>query len=143
MTLGITTTVNIEGAVGSDRPSIFVVDAHELIATSLAMALRQAGFDRVSAVDPDALTRGEETDLSLALGDIALVGLLFGDGRTTLPLIRPLVERGCRVIVMAADQALPLPLTAWSAGRKRCSTRPCPSSAWSEHFAGSARVKAP
>ena len=110
MALGITTTVNIEGAADSERPapSIIVLDAHQLVATSLAMALRQAGFDRVSTVDPDALTECGEDQLPVATGDIALVGLLFGDGRTTLPLIRPLVERGCRVIVMAADQALPL-----------------------------------
>ncbi len=110
MALGTTTTVNIEGAVGSARPApaIFILDAHELIATSLAMALRQAGFERVATVDPEALSQGGQGDLPLATGDIALVGLLVGDGRTTLPLIRPLVERGCRVIVMTADQALPL-----------------------------------
>jgi DNA-binding NarL/FixJ family response regulator len=110
MALGITTTVNIAGAVGSDASgtSILVVDAHELIATSLAIALRHAGFDRVTSVDPDAVTCNGADALAPATGDIALVGLLFGDGRTTLALIRPLVERGWRVIVMASDQALPL-----------------------------------
>ncbi len=112
MAPGTTTTINIEGAVGTRHPapSIVVVDAHELIATSLAMALGQAGFERVATVDPGALSQNGESRPApaLARGDIVLVGLLFGDGRTTLPLIRPLVQRGCRVIVMTSDQALSL-----------------------------------
>ena len=88
---------------------VLVVDAHELIASSLATALRHSGFSRVATVDPDTLRlSGNATSVGLARGDIVLIGLLYGDGRTTLPLIRPLVERGCRVMVMASDQALPL-----------------------------------
>jgi two-component system, NarL family, nitrate/nitrite response regulator NarL len=37
-----------------------------------------------------------------------LVGLLYGDGRTTLPLIQPLAGQGCRVMVMTSDQGLAL-----------------------------------
>ncbi len=84
---------------------VLVVDAHELIASSLAIALRHAGFAGVSTVDPDAL--GDDPIAAVA-GDIVLLGLLYGDGRTALPLIPPLVERGCRVLVMASDQGLPL-----------------------------------
>ncbi len=63
---------------------VLVVDAHELIASSLAVALRRAGFPRVGAVDPDALSvDGEARSVELAPGDIVLVGLLYGDGRTT------------------------------------------------------------
>ena len=110
MTLGTTTTVNFEGSLNREPsgPSLFIVDAHELIATALAMALRHAGFERVATVDPEVLREDGEGHAGIALGDIALVGLLFGDGRTSLPLIRPLRGRGCRVIVMASDQALPL-----------------------------------
>ena len=88
---------------------VLVVDAHELIASSLAIALRQAGFERVATADPDTLNLdGAAPPAELAPGDIVLVGLLYGDGRTTLPLIRPLAQRGCRVMVMTSDQALPL-----------------------------------
>ena len=91
------------------EPMVLVVDAHELVASSLAIALRHAGFQRVTAIDPDALDiESDPPSVELNSGDIALVGLLYGDGRTTLPLIRPLTERGCRVLVMASDQALPL-----------------------------------
>lgn len=90
-------------------PLILVVDAHGLIASSLAIALRHAGFQRVSAVDPDALSvNGHAAPVELEDGDIVLIGLLYGDGRTTLPLISPLVRKGCRVLVMATDQAMPL-----------------------------------
>jgi two-component system nitrate/nitrite response regulator NarL len=110
MTLSIGTTVNIEGAAsGSLDPLIVVVDAHGLVASSLTVALRHAGFQRVAMVDPDDLDlNGNAQAIDLGTGDIVLVGLLYGDGRTALPLIRPLVQRGCRVIVMASDQGLPL-----------------------------------
>ena len=90
--------------VGTE-PAILVVDAHELIASSLAVALRHAGFTRVATADPDSV--GEESPAAGA-GEMVLLGLLYGDGRTALPLIRPLTERGCRVLVMASDQGLPL-----------------------------------
>lgn len=89
-------------------PMVLVVDAHELIASSLAVALRHAGFQRVATASPDTLARNGHLDIELVRGDIVLIGLLYGDGRTTLPLIRPLAERGCRVMVMATEQALPL-----------------------------------
>ena len=79
------------------EPMVLVVDAHELIASSLAIALRHSGFPRVATADPDGLSpNGEAPSVELARGDIVLVGLLYGDGRTTLPLIRHLAERGCR-----------------------------------------------
>ncbi len=91
------------------EPLVLVVDAHVLIASSLAIALRQAGFARVATADPEGLeTTGGAVALEVVPGDIVLVGLLYGDGRTTLPLIGPLTERGCRVLVMASDQGLPL-----------------------------------
>jgi DNA-binding NarL/FixJ family response regulator len=84
---------------------IVIVDAHALIASSLAVALRHAGFSSVSAVDPDEIQLDGTTP---SAGDIVLVGLLYGDGRTTLPLIGPLARRGCRVLVMTSDQGLAL-----------------------------------
>jgi DNA-binding NarL/FixJ family response regulator len=86
---------------------ILIVDSHALVASSLAIALRQAGFERVAAAAPEEL----EVDIGTVPtgpGDITLVGLLYGDGRTALPLIAPLAQRGCRVLVMAADQGLAL-----------------------------------
>jgi DNA-binding NarL/FixJ family response regulator len=63
----------------------------------------------VATIDPDALEVDADHDsIEVSAGDIALLGLLYGDGRTTLPLIRPLTARGCRVLVMTSDQGLPL-----------------------------------
>jgi two-component system nitrate/nitrite response regulator NarL len=89
------------------KPRVLIVDAHALIASSLAMALRYAGFENVATIDPRALEDDDHL-VPLAAGDLVLVGLLYGDGRTTLPLIGRLADQGCRVIVMASDQGLPL-----------------------------------
>ncbi|HEV2123113.1 MAG TPA: response regulator transcription factor [Chloroflexota bacterium] len=94
---------------GSHEPCVLVVDAHGLVATSLATALRHVGFRKVATVDPDEVhLNGHHDSIEVSAGDIALVGLLYGDGRTTLPLIRPLSTKGCRVLVMTSDQGLPL-----------------------------------
>jgi DNA-binding NarL/FixJ family response regulator len=79
------------------------------MASALAIALRHAGFHPTSSVHPDELDLGQG-DLagSLVPGDIVLMGLLYGDGRSALPLIGSLAERGCRVIVMTLQQGLPL-----------------------------------
>ena len=88
---------------------ICIMDAHAVVASCLAIALRHAGFERVATVDPATVDveAGRDT-VGLSPGDIVLVGLLYGDGRTTLPLIQPLADRGCRVMVMTSDQGLPL-----------------------------------
>ena len=88
---------------------MLIVDAHDLVASALAAALRHAGFGRVATADPGEL----QADLQglpdrVQAGDIVLVGLLYGDGRTTLPLICPLVHEGCRVMVMASEQGTSL-----------------------------------
>lgn len=91
------------------EPQVLIVDAHALVASSLATALRYAGFPRVATAEPAELqAHVEGVSQWVAKGDIVLVGLLYGDGQTTLPLIDPLVRHGCRVLVMASDQGLPL-----------------------------------
>jgi DNA-binding NarL/FixJ family response regulator len=91
------------------HPSILVVDAHAVMASALTIALRHAGFDPTSSIHPDVLELGEADEArSLSPGDIVLLGLLYGDGRNALRLIRPLARRGCRIIVMTVQQGLPL-----------------------------------
>jgi two-component system, NarL family, nitrate/nitrite response regulator NarL len=90
-------------------PLVLVVDAHALVASSLATALRHAGFPRVATEAPAELQAHlDGLPSRVAPGDIALIGLLYGDGGTALPLLAPLVDQGCRVLVMASDQGLPL-----------------------------------
>lgn len=89
--------------------SICIVDAHTVVASCLAIALRHSGFERVATVDPATIDLEAAGDaVPLSPGDIVLVGLLYGDGRTTLPLIQPLARRGCRVMVMTSEQGLAL-----------------------------------
>ena len=105
------TTVKVEGggSPGASQPRILVVDAHELIASSLTLALKYAGFQPVATAHPDNVALdGSGGCPGAAAGDIVLIGLLYGDGRTTLPLISPLSKRGCRVVVMTSDQGLSL-----------------------------------
>ena len=88
-----------------------MVDAHGLLASSLAVALGTVGFETVGPVDPDrfrATPDGQAVAVEVVAGDIVLLGLLYGDGRTTLPLIRPMTDSGCRVMVMMTEQGLPL-----------------------------------
>ena len=88
---------------------ICIVDAHAVVASCLAIALRHSGFERVATVDPATLDlEAADDSVPLSPGDIVLVGLLYGDGRTTLPLIQPLARRGCRVMVMTSEQGLAL-----------------------------------
>jgi two-component system nitrate/nitrite response regulator NarL len=92
-----------------ERGAIHVVDAHAVIASALAIALHHSGFDRTSSIHPDHLDLGGEAQPpQVARGDIVLLGLLYGDGRTTLPLIQALSDRGCRVLVMTVELGLPL-----------------------------------
>lgn len=92
----------------STQRSVLVVDAHAVIASSLAIALRHSGFERAVRVHPDELDLGRGCTPGLVEGDIVLLGLLYGDGRTALPLIAPLVRLGCRVVVLTVAQGLPL-----------------------------------
>ena len=94
--------------VAAAEPRVLVVGPDGLIASSLAIALRHAGFPRVATVKHEELRTGKAPAIELAPGDIALVGLLDRDGTATLEPIRHLVRRGCRVLVMASDQGLPL-----------------------------------
>jgi two-component system, NarL family, nitrate/nitrite response regulator NarL len=88
---------------------ILIVDRHGLMASSLATALRHAGFSPVLSLEPDKLGPGiSDASADVGAGDIVLLGLLSGDGRTTVGLIRPLIRWGCRVIVMSSDQGLAL-----------------------------------
>ena len=94
--------------VTSPEGSIVVVEAHAVIATSLVLALRHAGFGSARSTHPDALELdGESRSDGLARGDVVVLGPLLGEGGDPLPLLPPLVNRGCSVVVLA-DQGLPL-----------------------------------
>lgn len=93
--------------MAATEPLVLVADVHELFASSLAIALRHAGFARVETADPLTLD-ADGAEVVAGSGDIVLLGLLYGDGRTALPLIRTLAGRAARVLVMAPAQGLPL-----------------------------------
>jgi DNA-binding NarL/FixJ family response regulator len=93
--------------MAATEPLVLVADVHELFASSLTIALRHAGFARVDTADPDTLG-DDSAGVVPDPGDIVLLGLLYGDGRTALPCIRTLARRGARVLVMAPAQGLPL-----------------------------------
>lgn len=102
---------------GVAPPRLLVVDAHSVIASALAIALHHAGFPGATSLHPDEVEIMVRTESPSTVDDgVILLGLLHGDGRTALPLIRPLVARGCRVVVMTVDQGLVLMGECLSAG---------------------------
>jgi two-component system, NarL family, nitrate/nitrite response regulator NarL len=90
------------------HPSVLVVESHALVATALEQALRSVGLHDVTRVEPAEL--GDEPEVvRVADGyDVALVGVMTGDGSTTLPLVPHLLTAGCRVLLMAARPATAL-----------------------------------
>ena len=91
--------------MAAHAPRILIVGAHALVSSSLAVSLRHYGFSRVSAVAPHEFDPvGGNGSLVPVAGDIALVGLLGGDGRTTSALVEALSQRGFRVLVIASEQ---------------------------------------
>jgi DNA-binding NarL/FixJ family response regulator len=90
--------------VTEDRPALraLLVDDHQLLAQSLALALGMEGVSCVVADlrDRDALVADVRSDPpDLILLDLELGGAI-GDGST---LVEPFVEAGCRVLVVSAS----------------------------------------
>jgi DNA-binding NarL/FixJ family response regulator len=80
---------------------VLLVDDHQLLVQSLALALRAEGFDVEAAdlSDREQLIAGvQKTPPTLVLLDLELGGVI-GDGST---LVRSFVEAGARVLVVSA-----------------------------------------
>ncbi len=85
---------------------VLIVEDHELLAQSLAFALTAEGFAvAVAALDSPAgiLAAFEQSAAGIVLLDLDLGGTV-GDG---LGLVRPLSERGGRVVVVSGSSARP------------------------------------
>jgi two-component system nitrate/nitrite response regulator NarL len=88
--------------VSEPRLRAVVVDDHRLLAQSIAMALTQEGVDCTVAglTDPDRLVASVAADPP----DVVLLDLDLGDGvGDGVALVAPLVEAGCRVLVVSAS----------------------------------------
>lgn len=97
--------------------SIVIVDDHGLIASSMAMALRSYGFDPVVAVDAENLTLSGVLDTARSVEcDIVLLDLYLGGDRLGVPMIRPLVELGAKVLLFTASSDPSLIVTSLRAG---------------------------
>ena len=88
------------------RIKVLIVEDHELLAGTLAMALRQQGLEVHAAAGPSAAA---VVDLARSLAPLLVLldldlGSTMGSG---LDLIRPLVETGARVVMVTgvADRA--------------------------------------
>ena len=82
--------------------SILLVDDHAVIAAAMAVALRDRGFDPVEAADAEDLSPEAVLGTARRLKpDIVLLDLHLG-GHLGLPLIRPLVELGSKVLLFTA-----------------------------------------
>ena len=86
-------------------PSVLIVDDHDLVGTSLAVALTAEGFQarRAAAVDRAAVLREADTlPPGLALLDLDLGRDRQGRRRDGVELVVPLTERGWSCMVLSA-----------------------------------------
>ena len=93
-----------EGPPGIDR--LLIVEDHELLSGTLALALRQRGLqvEAVNGPTPEAVVRrAAELAPVLVLLDLDL-GPALGNG---VDLVRPLVDAGGRVVIMSGDTSRP------------------------------------
>jgi two-component system, NarL family, nitrate/nitrite response regulator NarL len=84
-----------------DDVRVGIIDDHALVTETLALTLRGKGFDAVGckpSPGDDVVAFASEHHLNVVLLDLNL-----GDLGSSLPLIRPLADLGCRVIVFTAD----------------------------------------
>ena len=84
-------------------PRILLVEDHGVVAHAIAATLRSSGFPEVDVADIDDLS----PEAVLATADrfrphLAVVDLSLGEGRSGVPLIGPLVERGAKVVILTA-----------------------------------------
>lgn len=85
----------------SRAPRLLLVDDHAVLNDAFVQALKLAGFDQVVAVNP--AQHDDESLLQLAAKhrpDVVVLDLLFGSGRTGLPLIAPLRALPAEVLVL-------------------------------------------
>ena len=89
-------------------PSVLIVDDHDLVGTSLALALTAEGFQARRAAEVDRVGVLKEADTlppGLALLDLDLGRDRHGRRRDGVELVVPLTERGwCCMVLSAADR---------------------------------------
>ena len=93
-----------EGPPGIDR--LLIVEDHELLSGTLALALRQRGLQVEAVNGPNreaVVRRAAELAPVLVLLDLDL-GPALGNG---VDLVRPLVDAGGRVVIMSGDTSRP------------------------------------
>lgn len=93
-----------EGSPGIDR--LLIVEDHELLSGTLALALRQRGLQVEAVNGPNreaVVRRAAELAPVLVLLDLDL-GPALGNG---VDLVRPLVDAGGRVVIMSGDTSRP------------------------------------
>lgn len=85
---------------------VLVVEDHAVLTHSLCLALRVDGHEPLVASGLD--DRAVLSDADTCEADVVLLDLHLGDGRTSIPMIGPLVTAGHHVLVLtgADDEAL-------------------------------------
>jgi DNA-binding NarL/FixJ family response regulator len=88
-------------ALATQPTRVLIVEDHSILTQSLSLTLRVEGMvpHVASALDEaTVLTEAEALE-----ADVVLLDLHLGAGRTSIPMIAPLVERGSRVLVLTGS----------------------------------------
>jgi DNA-binding NarL/FixJ family response regulator len=84
--------------------AVLLVDDHAVIAAAMVVALTGQGFDPVVAADADDLSTESVLRTARQLNpDVVLLDVHLGAGRLGVPMVRPLVEGGAKVLLFTAS----------------------------------------
>ena len=88
-------------AAAAEAMRVLIVEDHSILTQSLALTLRVEGMvPHVASALDEATVLAEAERLG---ADVVLLDLHLGGGRTSIPMIAPLVECGSRVLVLTGS----------------------------------------
>jgi DNA-binding NarL/FixJ family response regulator len=106
---------------------VLVVDDHELFSELMVHALRLAGFDDATCVEPRTLDlESTLTKVADVRPDVVLLDLLLGPAGVSTHYIGPLRELGATVLVLTASEDAALLAECVEAGAAGVFSKACP-----------------
>lgn len=96
-----TTELSSDGSTPTPRARVLIVEDHEVLTHCLSLTLRMEGIEPIV---PPSLDEEVVLELTREMSpDVVLLDLNLGDGRTSIPMVTPLVALGARVMVLTGS----------------------------------------